>query len=198
MPGGGASASARAGESGALRYASASWLSPRRGSARSCSFTDFSTAPQPPPGTVSATGYCVVNQPTVRDRSTAPSSSSRPWPSMATSTRSSPVQSASTRPSALMSTSLICVRYAPGTRRSSPSVTSRSSRTRTVRVVPAVAVPGRSTGRAAPPARHTPSQYARSPSIRPSFTWPASRWAQVVKGVGTGSSRTGSPAAACR
>ncbi|CAM5357689.1 hypothetical protein SANTM175S_10263 [Streptomyces antimycoticus] len=92
---------------------------------------------------------------------------------------------------------MICVRYTPGTRRNSPSVTSRSSVTRTVWVDPAVAVPGRSTGRSAPPACRTPSQYARSPSSSPSRTCSPSRWAQVVKAVETGSRRTGSPAAAC-
>ncbi len=116
---------------------------------RSCSLTAFRVAPQSSPsGSSSATGNTVVNQPTVRERSTSSKRSSRPWPSSSTGTVP-PAQSRSTRARALSSTSLTCVRYASGTLRSSASVRSALSRRVRVRAEPAVFSPWRSTGSSA-------------------------------------------------
>ena len=64
---------------------------PVAGMARSCSLTAFRASPGPVrPRSSSRTGNRLVNQPTVRDRSTSSNSSSRPCPSRSSSSSSRP------------------------------------------------------------------------------------------------------------
>ena len=101
----------------------------------------------------------LVNQPTVRVRSTpAPNSSSRPWPSRAMRTRGLPVHAPTTSASAASSTSLICVRYAAGTSCSRARVSSASSRRFTERARSSDPSPRPSTGRGADAASPCASQ----------------------------------------
>ncbi|MNC17229.1 hypothetical protein D3C75_651020 [compost metagenome] len=81
----------------------------------------------------------VVNQPTVRDKSTSAPISSRPCPSRCTRTAPlPPLHSDMLSASAVNSTSPICVRYAPGTSVSSLRVCSRLNRTLTRPLLPSV------------------------------------------------------------
>ena len=117
---------------------------PLSGTARSCSFTRLTAVARSPAPGSSRTGNVVVNQPTVRDRSTPPARcpatcSSRPWPSSSTSTalpasRHSPTATASP----VSSTSLTEPWNAVGTRDSSGAVISGGSETVCVRTVAAV------------------------------------------------------------
>ncbi|CAM5355394.1 hypothetical protein SGLAM104S_01432 [Streptomyces glaucescens] len=113
---------------------------PLSGTARSCSLTSFSAAPAAaPPANASArsvvtgssrTGYRLVNQPTVRDRSAPPTvSSSRPCPSRSIRAvpDALPRQRAQASANAASSTSLTSARNAAGTRVSTCSVTSTGS-----------------------------------------------------------------------
>ena len=90
------------------------------------------------------------------------------------------------------------VRYAAGTWRSSAAVCSRSSRTETVPVVPAVAAPSRSTGSPAGARSGVPVQYGRASSNAPDRTCAVSCRTQARKSMVLAPSTTGAPETAWR
>ena len=91
------------------RWAKAPKPRPLSGIARSCSLICLRQSPKSARG-VSRAGYRLVNQPTVRVRSTSSNKASRPWPSSWISALSWPVQRTITRASAVSSKSLTWVR----------------------------------------------------------------------------------------
>src|SRR5690606_6541096 len=151
-----------------------------------------------------ATGYTLVNQPTVRETSTPSNNSSRPWPSTSTNTRPAPVHPHNTRPNAASSTSSTRARNTDAAPRNNPSTAGEGTSTVTVRGGAAVAVrpPGagrsvsRGTSGSAPAA--TAVQWSSSVSKPPAAVNSTNRRAHSANAVLPAPRSTGSPATALR
>ncbi len=157
---------------------------PLSGISRSCSLTFFSASSRSPVPGSRRTGKMLVNQPSVRARSTSGTISSRPWPSRSSTTSVPPRHFATASASAVSSTSLTAPCTAAGTVVSSGSVRPAGSVTVSLRAVDTRSTAGSSGRRVKSGSAPASIRCHTGSSARRSTSWSAA--AQRRKDVPTG------------